>query len=67
MNSGMVEASWNVPFTPSPIDFGRRRQPATVIIKRLQSTLPVKHKLTCNTQLFIVHPPKDTVLVSLHK
>lgn len=39
-----IEISWNVPYTPSPIDFGRRRQ-HTLYIKKLQSTMPLKRSL----------------------
>jgi len=39
-----IEISWNLPYTPSPIDFGRRRQ-HPLYIKKLQSTMPIKRRL----------------------
>ena len=58
------EISWNAPFAPGPIDAMRRRQ-VPLSIKRLQCTLPVKRKLTCNTQLYIVHPLKENFQVQI--
>jgi len=61
------EVGWNVPFAPGPIDAMRRRQ-VPISIKRLQCTLPVKKKLTCNTQLYVVHPSKEPFQVFIqHK
>lgn len=38
-----IEISWNVPYTPSPIDFCRRRQ-HTLYINNVHSTLPIKRR-----------------------
>jgi hypothetical protein len=61
-----VPINWNAPFAPGPIDAMRRRQ-VPLTIKRLQCTLPVKRKLTCNTQLFFVHPNNESFQLILHK
>jgi hypothetical protein len=67
MNSSVIEMSLNVPFTPSPIDFSRRRQPSNVFIKRLQSTLPIKRKLTYISQQFYLVPSKDSPIINMMK
>lgn len=36
-----IEISWNLPYTPSPIDFGRRRQ-HPLYINKVKSTMSVK-------------------------
>lgn len=64
--NNIVETCWNVPFTPSPIDFGRRRQ-IPVVIKRMQYTLPEKRKLKNAAQLFIVNPKKESFQLLIQK
>ena len=46
-----IEISWNVPYTPSPIDFCRRRQ-HTLYINNVHSTLPIKRRHSL--QLYIM-------------
>lgn len=54
------------PIAPGPIDFFRRR-PQTIVVKRLQSTLPIKHKMTYNPQIYITQSLKDSIKVSHQK
>jgi len=54
------------PIAPGPIDSCRRRQ-HPIIIKRVQTTLPIKHKLTCNTQVYVVHPIHEILKITLRK
>lgn len=42
-STASIEISWNVPYTPSPIDFCRRRQ-HTLYINNVHSTLPIKRR-----------------------
>jgi len=65
MNKG-EEARWNTPFAPGPIDSMRRRA-APMPIKRLQCTLPVKHKLSGNSQLYVFHPTKEPIQILINR
>lgn len=60
------EARWNTPFAPGPIDSMRRRA-APMPIKRLQCTLPVKRKLTGNSQLYVFHPTKEPIQILINR
>ena len=64
MNRG--EGKWIAPFAPGPIDSMRRRA-APIPVKRIQYTLPIKHKLNYDTQLYLVHPTKEPIQIILHK
>jgi hypothetical protein len=61
-----AEEGFVVPFAPGPLDMFRRR-PATLFINKLQSTRPIKNKLTCKSQIFVVHPLKESVKITVQK
>jgi hypothetical protein len=65
MNSCSLEDRY-APIAPGPIDFFRRRgQP--IVVKRVQSTLPIKSKMTCNTQVYITRSLKDSIKHTVQK
>ena len=60
------EDEYYAPIAPGPIDSCRRRQ-HPILVKRLQTTLPIKHKLNSKTQIYVVHPTRDYIKVSIRK